>query len=457
MTTSSIFPGLLLGMGCDSAISKTFSQPFEEPLNVQQLDNTTGQTVYLSLQLITSSQELSKKLHVHPSASLPFWGFNTSIEAKLVSDQIINAYYTYLLVSVIVKNPERTISRPKLTYEACDILKRGGIKAFEKSYGPEYLSGVVTGGCYYGLLEIKTSSRTQQQEIATKVTSGRGWGAWSITGAGQLENMLREVTDNKEMKITVLRSGGVGIQIGTTLEEMIHEARSFPQLVANAPIPFWGNFKEYRNTDLITINDRKTDFARKQRADVLEELAQKYLFYKDYRATLAYVQSNLRSFIEYQNLTLKELQKKQANLEQDFRGVTDQLNRLSVLARTYEQSDTAFELPNKYFQPLEQLPKLDQYEITHSRIQERLTFEKAALARIGLDIAFEQVHEGYGIAIPLNDLTIAFWLPPEYPIQPPRIQVQTSDDSYEVNFEAGIWQSDRTISELVLAIAERYT
>lgn len=84
---------------------------------------------------------------------------------------------------------------------------------------------------------------------------------------------------------------------------------------------------------------------------------------------------------------------------------------------------------------------------------ERLTIEAILLSRMGVEIVYEPIGKGYGLAVPVTqDLILAFWLSISYPDQPPDVYMKTQRDIDKIEFEADAWEENHTIAEIVSAM-----
>ncbi len=292
MTEAPISSGMYPGVGCDSLIGETYGEALIfEPLQ-PAIEGAEGQNSVFNLRTIESSQQLAEALSVTASASFSDFGFSASAEAKYVSERNISKYSLHVLVSVVVTNPDRVIRNRRLKTEAYDLLAKGGWDQFEKIYGSEYMSGVKTGGSYYGLIQIETEDFSEREQLSVSL-SAKGWGA---SLSGQVERELKEILKNKKTSVTVLQGGGSGDIIETTLDEMISQAKNFPQLVKDHPVPYQGIFNEYRSTVLLPPDLEPSTFDRQHQLSVLEELGRKYLEYKDLRSDLDFILRNRLNF-----------------------------------------------------------------------------------------------------------------------------------------------------------------
>ena len=84
MSSMTIFPGLRIGVGCDSTVAKTYGWGivFEPP---QPLESSTGQEAEFNLKLIENSRELAQSLDISASVSVSHLSFGGSAKARYIS------------------------------------------------------------------------------------------------------------------------------------------------------------------------------------------------------------------------------------------------------------------------------------------------------------------------------------------------------------------------------------
>jgi hypothetical protein len=324
------------------------------------------------LKLIENSYELAQSLDVSASVSVFHLSFGGSAKARYLSTQQINSFSLYLLVSVQVSNPDMVISRPRLTDEARRLLESRGWDAFEQSYGPEYMSGVSTGGYYYGLIHIQTRSQEEREETRVRISASGGWGTGSASGNASLNQTLREITRNREIRVTVLQSGGSGDPLEMTMDDMITQALAFPGIARVNPVAYQGIFAEYKNTVPLPDSIGEGTFDRQRRLDVLEEIGRKYFYYKDLRSNIDYVINHILEFEEYQSMEDGAVREKLDNFNRDFQGVSNQINDLVRHARICRESPRDCSFPTNYYVPIEPLPRIEGQNMMLKNLEEEV-------------------------------------------------------------------------------------
>jgi hypothetical protein len=141
---------------------------------------------------------------------------------------------------------------------------------------------------------------------------------------------------------------------------MIQQARTFADHALSNPVPFQIIVQRYEDTveNLPLVVPDMGSLPYRKRRDALEELGEKYQYYKDRRSDIDFVLRNLLSFGVYREQSVEELQATRQALQADFAGCSRQINEIERAARACLESPETFDLPTEYFQPKVALPNL---------------------------------------------------------------------------------------------------
>lgn len=301
---------------------------FDKP---QPLDPNIGQSVNFRLESISSSRELSDKLRIAASASFSVGAGGVSAEFGLSNSKEVNSYYTYALMRCHVVNAPRTIRNVTLKLEAEELLRQHGWDAFSRSYGWEYVEGFVQGGAYYGLIEIQTTSRAEQQNVKAKL--GGYWGPFKASA--EFEKDLKDIQKHTTVNVSVTRTGGSGAVVPSDLDGMLSEARSFAQTVLSNPVPILALTADYARTVRLPNVPPPNSLPRQHQRDTLNDLGLTYLRLRDYKTNLEYVLSRpLTDFDEYRTLDNAEIISKRLALIQTLHVVGQEIDKVIRLGTT---------------------------------------------------------------------------------------------------------------------------
>ncbi|BAY65118.1 hypothetical protein NIES22_52200 [Calothrix brevissima NIES-22] len=312
---------LYMGRGVNSITGKPFGTAIEFDTPP---DDTEGQEVSLHLLAISSSRELTETLNISASASFKKGFGGVSAEFSLVQSRQFNNYYTYAMVRCFVKNPPKLLRNPRLKSEAEDLLKQKGWDEFAKAYGWEYVAGHITGGSYYGLIEIQTINETEQQDIKRKLSGFYG----AFDASVEVQNSLKEIVKNTTTNVFVTHSGGYGQPVAVSLEAMIEDARNFPAVVSKNPIKIVVLTSDYQSTVPLPQLPNQNFIVRIQQKNTLEDLGREYLKLRDYKANLEFVLEHLIEFDDFRELDTQQLQSKRQEYQDSLDGTANEIDEI---------------------------------------------------------------------------------------------------------------------------------
>lgn len=372
-----VTPELAFGRGYDVATNTAHARAvdFDEP---QILGGATGQIIDGEITIITSNSQLAKKLNITASGSYSGL-FSASVEANYLSKQEINKYSTHVMTRVRVTNPSMVIGDPRLRPEAKALLIERGWEAFIKTYGTEYMSAVSTGGSYYGLIHIDSTTKQEQENIKIAV-SASGFGA---EFKGKLDREIRKACSNRTITVTVMQhgGGGSGDQVEVSVDEMIEQVKSFPALIEEKPVNEIATFEKYLETVNLPPVIGEIPEEKLMREQTLNELGQMYLHYKDLRANIRFVMQHLYDFEQYKALDDSSLQTIKDGLKKDFDNVDQLINDIVKCARACRESVTNCKVPSP--QPLTiELPELGDQDMTVKQLEENVAQQLIEITKL---------------------------------------------------------------------------
>ncbi len=323
MAQISCFPHFYLGRGLNPATGEGFgvALDFEE---VPQPD--TGQSILFELKQVKDSKELIEKLELSTSLSFSKGFGGLSAAFNLSKSRELNYYHTYALVTVIVKNAPRLIQKPVYKPEALLILERKGWEYFTQKFGWEYMEGVIEGGSYYGLIEIKTSSEADREEVSLKLSGHYG----ALSGDASFSRTMQEIQKKFELQVLVSSSAGQGLTIETDLDSIIDQAKNFAKVVQESPVPIVALTAEYSKT--VLGGDTPDVSIKHKQKDNLEYLGKNYLELRDYKANLDFILKNMEDFDDYRNLSSEEIIKQKKQLRKTMLLVDKETEKIIEIA-----------------------------------------------------------------------------------------------------------------------------
>jgi hypothetical protein len=183
-----------------------------------------GQTSF-TLQSAYSATELASKLDVSVTASFNALGGGTNSALNYAKQIATRQEDIYVVVSVDVKNTAQGLGSYKLEHKVDQDARSMSSDEFFKHYGDYFVSGIVYGGSYRGVLKIHNDSLAEKEDLKLHVDGHMG----TFSASADMLREISSVTRNKTVTASVFREGGMGI---INAEQLLEEATNFPPTVA---------------------------------------------------------------------------------------------------------------------------------------------------------------------------------------------------------------------------------
>jgi len=225
--------GLDFGYGFNTATYAIHPVPaLDNVTEINEVPFSEGQEVLFRLQLAKSTESLSEQLDVSGKASMSYAITNNgSLKTSFTKLFKENSFTLYVTVHVLVTNKQLLLSEIKMTPEAEEIYIKNPDE-FIDYYGDSFVSGLITGGEFFGVLEIKTHSEIEFSKLKAELSAKGGWGVYDASGKVTFSKALEEIKTSYEMTATVYRHGGIGELKKMTPEDLIQSALDFPASVS---------------------------------------------------------------------------------------------------------------------------------------------------------------------------------------------------------------------------------
>ncbi len=341
---------LLPGRGLSTTTGQVFATAIDFELPPAPIPGVVpGQTTRFELLSISDSRSLSQELNVGVSASFKM-GFEASAEFGLARSKSVNSYWYYALIRCRVLNPPQIIRNKILKPEARERLVQEGWEAFSAQYGWEYVDGIITGGSYYALLEFQTSSEREKSDVGAKLSAHLG--PFKVDAA--FSNAMLAVADLASINVSVVRTGGSGKPVSTTVPEMLQEARDFPITARDEPVEIFALTADYKSAVVLPTVPAPNSLPRQKQRDTLEDLGKLYVRLRDYKASVEFILDHLSDFDEFRVLEPPALTATRHQYQGSLQATAEELDEISNRARACAED---FESCSTFVSKVEQLPR----------------------------------------------------------------------------------------------------
>ncbi|MCY8063914.1 MACPF domain-containing protein [Bacillus spizizenii] len=227
--------GMNLGLGFNTATNEIHPSPaLDQVNNIREVLGAGGQEVIFRVELASSTESITEKMNVSARASLKY-GMTASGSAKTSFCSLFkqNSYTVYVIVQVSVTNKQSLLdlSNAKLKPQAENLFSSEP-SSFLQQYGDSFIYGIITGGEFFGVLEIESSSASELQDIRASLSGQATYGLFSGDAKATFQQSLEKITTNYQMRATIYRQGGVGNLGVITPEQLVKDAIEFPEKVS---------------------------------------------------------------------------------------------------------------------------------------------------------------------------------------------------------------------------------
>ncbi len=179
--------------------------------------------------LVESNEDLMEKTGVNASASVSYGLASASVETSVVSENQLSSYDINVLslVEVELRWDYTTQAMLKPEFETMLLNKT---EEFLEKCGNYYVSGVLYGGSFYNVINMSTSSQSDYDSIAVKVSGGYG----PFSASVGVSNETKTTLSQRRAAIKGYTSGSGGGGIPLTVEGMTKRVEGFPNEVLRA-------------------------------------------------------------------------------------------------------------------------------------------------------------------------------------------------------------------------------
>lgn len=218
-------------------------------------NNTNGQSMQYSLDLVESKESLMSKLNV--DASLQVKWLAGSVDTTFNSDftKQLDMTHVYALATAVVRNsPQSLDAGARLKQDAADTFTANK-EAFYRRCGTHFVDSITTGGSFVALIDIQTSGSTEAQDISAKITGS----SFTVSGSAEMKTSLQKAISNKTIRVNIVQQGGVGESASFvgSVDKLLQRLDQFSTTVQNNPVAVDFTLKSYDRIGL--PSDGKTN------------------------------------------------------------------------------------------------------------------------------------------------------------------------------------------------------
>ncbi len=223
--------GMDYGMGINSVTGEVLGRAVD-PGAVGPIADAGGQDVVSDLLIINSQEEFQQALDISASVNGQYGLFSGNAKFDFASRVGYQSESTFMVARVVVRNAFTQAIAPKLTPAAAAKIEAGDWARFREQAGDVFVRGFESGGEFYGVLEISSSSRSAQRKIAAQLQAKYGT---PLAGAALDTSMSLDSSESNadtRLTINVQQNGGKADLGITDVDGMLGRYKDFARLVS---------------------------------------------------------------------------------------------------------------------------------------------------------------------------------------------------------------------------------
>lgn len=202
--------------------------------------NAKGLTTIYNLTIVRSFEELYNSLGISVEASGHYGLFGASGKFSYAEESKLNSQATFLLARCVVQNPFTQAENAQILPEAADLLRQGQVDKFKGRFGDGFVRGMQTGGEFFAIISITSSTQEEQESLAASLQAKYGGIFTSVEASASLDENTKSKVSKSELRVSTFQRGGTGDEQSLTadIEAVMARLKAFPAQVQNNPVPY---------------------------------------------------------------------------------------------------------------------------------------------------------------------------------------------------------------------------
>jgi hypothetical protein len=228
------------------------------------IPDTSGSIVDYSMRLVDTEEDLHTRLGISASASGGVGLFSASARLDFSKDCKFNSHSVFFVVRISVRLAFASIKAPMPSPTAIKMVEKPGL--FRHQFGDMFVRGLRRGGVYFGVVEIRTTDATDQQNLSLDVSAAYG----PFSAEGKFSESFTNVVKNRNINITVHQEGGDISPRPTTLDQLQTVSSNWASSVEHKAVAYGALLDTY---DILDLPEPPTYIDLEHQKDVLARCA----------------------------------------------------------------------------------------------------------------------------------------------------------------------------------------
>lgn len=303
-----------------------------------RIKNAEGQRVSSSCRITTDVQTLHESLGIGIEAGGSYMGFSASAKVDYANQCDFSSVSTYIIVHITVANAFEDLIDPIFHPDAEELLRTNNTVRFRERFGDCFISGLRTGGEYFAIYQLTSTSETQKESLAADVQASYQGLVASADLRVKIQQARESKTERVEIKVYIYREGSIRTA-DITAEDIMETARQFPVEIGEGEAFVYGAMLQDYKT-LRSPNDAFDYYQIQAQQEALAELAKKRFEFMALRDDIAFILKHSDDFMNPDGTDVNR-----APLSADFDTVTTQINDMVDKMSAYSRDASKADLP----------------------------------------------------------------------------------------------------------------
>lgn len=281
--------------------------------------NAGGQTVSYNLTIVKSFEDLYSSLGISVEASGQYGLFSASGKFSYAKESNFNSQATFLLARCVVQNAFTQAEDAQIKPEAAELLRQGKADKFQERYGDGFVRGMQTGGEFFAVISITSSTQEEQESLAASLQAKYGGLFASIEVSASLDDSTKSKVSKSELRVSTFQRGGSGDEQSLTsdIEAVMARLKAFPVQAKDNSVPYDVQVASY---ETLALPEGPNPIDIQAQKDALVDYARIQIKLLSIRNDIEFVQLHPEFYVDPPS---------SSTLTQWNEFVTDQLNQLT--------------------------------------------------------------------------------------------------------------------------------
>ncbi|QIS12235.1 hypothetical protein [Nocardia arthritidis] len=262
--------------------------------------NAGGSTISFHMEQVETVEDLLNSVGVSAKASGGIGLFSASARFDFAQSCKVHSSSVFLIVAVQVTEAFQSVLSPGIKPEAAALLANGDTDRFREEFGDLFVRGILSGGQFFGVVEVATRDQTDAKKIAAGLSASYA----AFSASGTFDKTFTDTVSSHRTKVTCFVEGGQNLELPTGVDTMTKRAVGFPKELEGHAVPYLALLDDYGVLPL----PKGPNFADLQhQQDVLTECARLRNLHQQWLNDLDYIDGNPGEFIDPDPAALDQL------------------------------------------------------------------------------------------------------------------------------------------------------